>query len=134
MKNYFKIILLLVIVFTISKISAQQSQDPQIQAAKTEILGEWVSLDDNSSKIIFYGNGDLKRYYNGSLMRTHHYDIKRVCEEGELTIDYKLMLITLDENGNKIGCDIIQGLNENNSGVLSLTTGNQGKNIVYERP
>lgn len=43
------------------------------------------------------------------------------------------MLITYDENGNQLDCVIIQALNNNDSEILSITTENQGKNIVYEK-
>lgn len=132
MKITVKIISLILITLTFNLLSAQTT-DPKIQSAKSEILGEWVSVNDSSSIITFYNNGVCKGYYDQELIYTHHYDIDWVCDR-HLTAANNLLLITYDNDGTKLGCDIIQVLNNNNSGILSLTTENQGKNILYKRP
>lgn len=122
----------MLVILTGNNINAQRT-DPKIQSAKSEILGEWVSVNNSSSRIIFYNNGVSKGYYNQELIYTHHYDISRTCEDNQYTMADNLLLITYDNNGNKLDCDIIQAINKNNSGLLSLTTEGQGKNIVYEK-
>lgn len=124
---------LILITLTFNPMSAQ-TIDPEIQSAKSEILGEWVSINDSSSRMIFYSNGIYKGYYNQELIYTYHYDISRTCEDNQLTMAHNLLLITYDNDGTKLGCDIIQALNNNNSGILSFTTEGQGKNILYKRP
>lgn len=131
MKITVKIISLILITFTFNSMSAQNT-DPKIQSAKSEILGEWVRKDCSECKIVFTNNMEEKYYIDGELMWTYHYDIDWACD-GQLTAANNLLLITYDNDGTKLGCDIIQALNNNNSGVLSITTENQGKNIVYER-
>ncbi len=130
-----KVTFLVIAFFITAGFYAQQTQDPQIQAAKTEILGEWIRTDCSTCKLIFTNDMKQKYYIDGELMWTYQYDLDWVCEAGQLTMDSRLMLITLDENSNRLSCDIIQTLNDDDSvnDILSITTG-QGKLIVYERP
>lgn len=110
-------------------------EDPEVQSAKSEILGEWVREDCSNCKLVFTENMTEKYYIDGELIWKHQYDISRVCSDKNKVkgMDDKLMLLNYDENGEKISCDIIQAINNNNSNILSITTENQGKNIVYKR-
>src|SRR5699024_1585603 len=103
MKSNLKIILLLLGTVLFSNAKAQ-TNDPKIQSAKSEILGEWVREDCSDCKIVFTNDMEEKYYINGELIWSYQYDIKRTCDPNKVTMANNLMLITYDEEGNKLGC------------------------------
>ena len=86
-----------------------------------------------SDKIEFLPNGQVKRYEDNVLLYTDTYSISNTCN-GYANNDRSLFLKQIDSEDGDEYCFIINGINENNSGILSLTTSRQGKLIVYIRP
>ncbi|MCW1147197.1 hypothetical protein [Flavobacterium lacisediminis] len=104
------------------------TEDPE-----TEILGFWVLENDPSTKIEFTIDGYIKSYTDNQLESTDLYQITNTCEGETLSNNEKFLKI-IDSNDASIFCSIINGVNANNSNILSLTTSNQGKLVVYIRP
>lgn len=97
------------------------------------ILGIWIMENSPSDKIEFLPNGQVKRYEDNVLLYTDTYSISNTCN-GYANNDGSLFLKQIDSEDGDEYCFIINGINENNSGILSLTTSGQGKLIVYIRP
>lgn len=97
------------------------------------ILGIWIMENSPSDKIEFLPNGQVKRYEDNVLLYTDTYSISNTCN-GYANNDRSLFLKQIDSEDGDEYCFIINGINENNSGILSLTTSGQGKLIVYIRP
>ncbi len=92
----------------------------QLQSdSKTRILGKWYRDEDRSSYWEFKDDGKVYFYVEGILDTTSTYSISHSC--GENTDDKFEFLKIVDEDGNEY-CSEINGINENNSGVLSLTS------------
>ena len=105
-------------------------QDPIEQ----RILGIWIMEDSPSLQIEYLSNGQLKRYEDNILLYTDTYSISNTCD-GETMNNYnEYFLKQIDSEFGAEHCFIINGVNENNSGILSLTTSGQGKIIIYVRP
>jgi hypothetical protein len=117
--------------FNISKknklTSSILTNDPEI-----EILGFWTLENDPSTKIEFTVDGHIKSYMNNVLESNDLYQITNFCQGQSLSNDRKFLKI-IDSNDGSVFCSLINGVNENNSNILSLTTSNQGKVIVYIR-
>lgn len=103
-----------------------------LQDPETEILGFWVLENDSSTKIEFTIDGYVKTYVDNQLESTDLYQITNSCD-GETLSNNEKFLKTIDSIDNSVFCAIINGVNVNNSGILSLTTANQGKLVVYIR-
>lgn len=94
------------------------------------IIGVWVLENDSTTKIEFLTNSVVKSYENNVLKYTDTYSIGNTCG-GETLSNNELFLKTIDGEDGTEYCDIINGINEDNNGILSLTTSNQGKTIIY---
>lgn len=103
-----------------------------INDPETEILGFWFLEDDPSTKIEFTIDGHIKSYTDNQLESTDLYQITSSCD-GEVLPSNRKFLKIIDSNDNSVFCSIINGINKNNSNILSLTTSNQGKIVVYIR-
>lgn len=97
------------------------------------ILGVWEMENSPTNRIEFLTNGQLKYYEDNVLLYTDTYSISNICE-GFQSNDNRLYLKQIDSEDGTIFCFLINGVNENNSEILSLTTSNQGKLLIYKRP
>ncbi|MGG7033755.1 MAG: hypothetical protein ACI7YS_01020 [Flavobacterium sp.] len=97
-----------------------------------EILGSWILENDSSTKIIFYNDGTVKTYEDDKLLYTDNYSISNSCQ-GTLSADGILFLKFIDGSNGDIECYYINGINENNNGILSLMSDN-GNLLIYKRP
>lgn len=132
MKNN-KILSLLLFTLIITLFSLVVFENKKVlQDPETEILGFWVLENDSSTKIEFTIDGYVKTYVDNQLESTDLYQITNSCD-GETLSNNEKFLKTIDSIDNSVFCAIINGVNVNNSGILSLTTANQGKLVVYIR-
>lgn len=103
----------------------------QTLSPNTDILGMWVLEDDPATKVEFLTNGTVKNYTGNVHESTDQYAITNVAPDGATSSDLYLK-ITFPEGDSFYY--LINGINANNSNLLSLMTMNQGKVIVYKRP
>jgi len=103
-----------------------------VESPQTEILGFWVLEDDPSTKIEFLSNGQVKNYQNNVLESIDTYAITNLCDGHTAPNGQNYLKITFPEGDSF--CYLINGINANNSGILSLLTMTQGKVVVYVRP
>lgn len=86
--------------------------------SKTRILGKWYCDEDRSSYWIFKDDGKVYSYEEGVLDSTYTYSISNSCQDNS---DPKFEFLKLVNENGKEFCYEINGINENNSGILSLT-------------
>ena len=97
-----------------------------------EIIATWVSQDDPLYKIEFTDDGLRKEYYEGILQDTYYYFITNICK-GQTLQNEELFLKTVDiDTQNEITCDILEAVNNENSGILSITT-ERGKLLLFNK-
>jgi hypothetical protein len=124
--NYFKIFLL--ILLGTHTISAQEYQSkPELEK---EIVGTWHYENEPKSKIVFYDNGTLKRYFEKELQSVSSYEITSNCD-GEVLPENQFFLQETDKNDSF--CSYIEAINFNKNGIFSLMTKSQGRIIVLKR-
>lgn len=93
-----------------------KTETPDIQ---TKILGKWYRDEDRSSYWEFKNDGKVYFYEDGVLNTKSTYSISHNCAQNS---DPKFeFLKIIDEDGSEY-CSEINGINENNSGILSLTS------------
>lgn len=95
-----------------------------------EIVGVWVSEDDPSYKISFNSHGVYLELVNNVQVTRNTYSISHSCGGENDSKFYFLKLV--DEDGD-IYCFEINGVNANNSGILSLTYMDNGKIFLYNK-
>ena len=134
MKNIKLIIITIVISITYSCKAQQISGvQQQITIYNNEIIGTWVSNNDPTYKRVFTNNGTgkiCKDYSNGELTSTYTYTIATSC--GEENAQGFIYLKLVDEDSDEY-CFEINGINENNSNILSLTGLMRGKIQLYTK-
>lgn len=87
--------------------------------SKTRILGKWYRDEDRTSYWIFKKDGKVYFYEEGVLNAKSTYSISHSCgDNSDLKFEF---LKIVDEDGSEY-CSEINGINENNSGILSLTS------------
>ena len=85
----------------------------------TKILGIWYFNLSRNSYLEFKDDGKVYEYTDGVLESVSAFSISHSCGENS---DPKFeFLKTIDEDGSEY-CAEINGINENNSGILSLTS------------
>lgn len=130
-----QIIILISLLLTFYSCKAQQikSVEQQITSYNNQIIGTWVSNDDPSYKRVFTNNNNgkiCKDYSNGELTGIYSYLIATSClDEGAPAFIY---LKLVDEDNDEY-CFEINGINENNSNILSLTGLMRGKVQLYTK-
>ena len=136
MKKINLIIIAIVLCFTtygfVHKFNVSQKPTQQANIPKQEILGIWIMQDEPNNRIEFTVDGHSKIYINNNLESDDLYSISNQCG-GSTSTDNSHFLKTIDGEDGTEYCDMINGINENNSNILSLTTDN-GKLIIYARP
>lgn len=125
------IILVLFTCLWSCKSNSQTNLNSTIDDYKEEILGIWLLESDLNSKVEFLENGTVKYYYGSELKRSEYYEITNSCD-GEIISTGGFFLKSF-KNNEGVFCAYIEGINFKNGGLLSLTTKNQGKVIVYKK-
>ena len=95
-----------------------------------EIIGTWINEEDTSYKLVFLFSGVLKEYVNNELMGTLNYTISHNCgSESDANIEF----LKKTESDGTTYCFEINGINENNSGILSITSMENGKIYIFNK-
>ena len=110
-------ILLLVAIATLTLFSFKNVKISE-QTPESKIIGTWFFYNDNTLKLVFDSNKKLFEYRDGQLEKTSAYSISHSCGVNSDSNFYFLKVV--DEDGTQ-RCYEINGINENNSGILSLT-------------
>lgn len=113
----------------ISKIDSKIISNP-ISQINQEIIGIWINEDDLSYKLEFLDNGVLKEYVNNQLVATLAYSISHSCET---TSDPSFEFLKKIENDGSTYCYEINGINIDNSGILSIRSMENGKLYIFNR-
>jgi len=128
-KNIYKIKILLpliVIIFiTFAFIKLEVQQTPQ-----QKIIGTWVWENDTTFKITFTSSNQRQEYSNNQLVGTNSYSISHSCGTNS---DPKFYFLKITDEDGREYCFEINGINANNSGILSLTSMLNGKKqyLIY---
>lgn len=121
-------ILLLVTIVTLALFSFKNVKISQ-QTLEGKIIGTWFYEKSATSKLVFDTNGRLSAYYSGNKLRySGDYSISHSCGSNS-DINFYFLKVVYDD-GDEV-CYEINGINENNSGILSLTSMNNGKVSLY---
>ena len=97
----------------------------------TEILGIWYLEDDPNIKLEFTINNQMKTYIDNVIESSDYYSISNSCN-GQTISDSRLFLNVTDGEDGSIYCNIINGINEDGSNILSMIS-ESGKILVYTR-
>jgi len=124
MVRIFTVLILIAIQFSGCK-------ESKIEEYKKDILGMWILESDPETKIEFLEDGTVNNYYGEELRSTEYYVITSSCN-GENRADGTFVLKQFSSVDDYF-CSYIEGLNINDSNMLSLMTFNQGKIIVFVR-
>lgn len=95
---------------------------------KTKILGKWYRDDDRTSYWEFRKDGKVYIFEDGILDTTNTYSISKSCGENK---DAKIEFLRIVDADSTEFCSEINGINENNSGVLSLTNMQNFKVVLF---
>ncbi len=98
---------------------------------KQELLGSWMLEEDNDSKFVFNNDNQVMLDYNGEIMWTQYYRIEMNGNSCGGEPDIVIIMSETSDFSEK-SCYIIMGLNEDNSGFLSLISEN-GKFLFFEK-
>lgn len=83
-----------------------------------KIIGTWYSDTDRTTKWVFKDDSKVYCYEEGVLSVIYSYSISHDCEGNS---DTKFEFLKLVNEDGVTFCYEINGINENNSGILSLT-------------
>ncbi len=97
----------------------------------TEILGIWYLESDSNVKLEFTINNQMKTYIDNVIESTDYYSISNSCN-GQTISDNRLFLKVTDSEDGSTYCNIINGVNEDDSNILSMIS-ESGQILVYIR-
>lgn len=127
MKKYFIIALNILLLFSciccnaknenISSITKTNNTPPD---SRTKILGIWYRDEDRSAYWKFKDDGKAYCYSEGVLENVFIFSISHSCGENS-DPEFEFLKLISEEDGYE-SCFEINGINEDNSGVLSLTS------------
>ncbi len=101
-------------------------------SVEVNILGMWVSNDDNLWKIEFLENNIRKDYYEGVLEDTYTYSLTNTCDTNT-SFSNDLFLKTIDSDSD-ITCDVFNGIHVGNNGITTLSiTSEKGSLNLFTR-
>ena len=103
----------------------------KITSVESEIIGSWRSESDPNNVIVFSNDGHVKIYIDAILQSDDRYSISSSCGT-ESSIKGQLFLKTTFRDDDSENCDYINGINENNSGILSLMN-DRGQTRIYHK-
>ena len=95
-----------------------------------KILGTWYSEGSRATKWIYYESGDLHKYLDNELSTVFKYSISHSCGSDS---DNEFYFIKWVDSGGTEFCYEINGINENNTGILSITSMKTGRISLFER-
>jgi len=97
----------------------------------TEILGIWYLESDSNVKLEFTINNQMKTYVDNVIESIDYYSISNSCN-GQTISDDRLFLKVTDSEDSSTYCNIINGINEDDSNILSMIS-ESGQILVYIR-
>jgi len=117
-----KILLPLIVItfITFAFIKLEVQQTPQ-----QRIIGTWVSEDDSSYRVTFNSSNQRLEYYDNQFKGMDSYSISHSCGADS---DPKFYFLKITDQDGDNYCFEINGVNANNSGILSLTSMLNGSN------
>lgn len=117
MKKYF-----LVFVITLMSCNFYGNKNvidvKNVASINPKIIGTWYSHTDRTTKWVFKDDSKVYCYEEGVLSVIYSYSISHDCEGNS---DAKFEFLKLVNEDGVTFCYEINGINENNSGILSLT-------------
>ncbi len=113
----------------ISKRNIDKNLNSKIQTNQ-EIIGTWINEEDTSYKLVFLDTGVLNEYVNNVLMGTLTYTISHSCG---LTSDPNYEFLEKIESDGATYCYEINGINVDNSGILSIRSMENGKLYIFNK-
>ncbi|MBW1658511.1 hypothetical protein [Flavobacterium quisquiliarum] len=108
-----KKLLFILSLFLFASTIFAQNQDP----SSKRILGNWYSNTNRSVKWTFTQDGKAYNYNNDIMKVMYKYSISHSCQN--YSDDNKEFITLRDKDGDEY-CFKINGINENNNGILSL--------------
>ncbi len=137
MKTKYKYLILVLafgfITYGFVKINSISNNDITPSSSPQEaILGTWILEGEPNNLRVFAADGHMKIIISGVVQSDDTYSISDNCN-GATNGDGRLFLHTIDGEDATEYCEIINGINENGSNILSLTTDN-GQLLVYHKP
>ncbi|QMU63669.1 MAG: hypothetical protein GKR88_04805 [Flavobacteriaceae bacterium] len=97
-----------------------------------DVVGTWISNDDNLWKITFTNDGKRKDYYEGELIVTYTYNISSSCGEETLTDEY--FIKSEEQDGLGYSCDLINNIYTDSNGEVTLSiTSENGKLHLFTK-
>jgi len=117
MKKYF-----LVFVITLMSCNFYGNKNvidvKNVASTNPKIIGTWYSDTDRTTKWVFKDDLKVYCYEEGVLSVIYSYSVSHDCEGNS---DIKFEFLKLVNEDGVTFCYEINGINENNSGILSLT-------------
>lgn len=112
--------------------SQNHRKEVRKQMPQKVILGTWILEGESNNLRVFTPDGHVKIIINGVMQSDDTFSISDTCN-GTTNADGTLFLNTIDGEDATEYCELINGINVNNSNVLSLMTDN-GQLLVYHKP
>ncbi|WP_298515160.1 hypothetical protein [uncultured Kordia sp.] len=96
-------------------------------SSNTDIIGTWISNEDNLWKIEFLENNIRKDYYEGDLTDTYTYSLTNTCDTNT-SFSNGLFLKTTDTEAD-VTCDIFNGIHIDTNGTITLSITSERGNL-----
>lgn len=125
------VIFCLVVILSFSCDSKNLKPYSRVSSVESEIIGSWRSESDQNNVIVFSNDGHVKIYIDAILQSDDRYSISSSCGK-ESVINGQLFMKTIFSEDGSENCDYINGINENNSGILSLMN-DRGQTRIYRK-
>jgi hypothetical protein len=103
-----------------------------VVAPQNEIVGTWVSNDDELWKITFTLSGERKDFYENLLVETASYQITNTCDN--LTRSNNELFLKTSNTNNGVVCDLFNGIHTDSNGIQTLSlTSERGKLYLFTK-
>ena len=107
------------------------SNKTQVPSIDQRLVGSWYAESDRNTKLVFsLKEGLVKKYWSEELRWSYNYSVSHACNDN---YDEKFYFMKWETDHGEELCFEINGVNENNSGILSLTSMQNGKVYLYKR-
>ncbi|MGC6429435.1 MAG: hypothetical protein ACON5F_00165 [Jejuia sp.] len=124
MKNIILIVLFLGMTYSCK---GQQRQENIV----SEIIGTWISEDDDKVKLVFKTDGTYSSYYDNEPMTIFNYFIVDKCGNEEDVNSWFLKAIDREDSDEY--CYELYGADSRPGGILSMRSMLNGKIFVYKK-
>lgn len=114
-----------------TSISKKEATIMPLTPPNQEILGTWHLEDSSTDTYEFLSNGIKNTYSDNVLLYSSTYEITTTCNNFSSSDPNDIFLKETDQDGFE-NCYLINGINENNSGMMSLMD-ERGKIIILVR-